>query len=396
MADGARNRRLRGLFLRGSSVCLGTLVALFLAEGATRLLAPRILSLSNPLVRFDPELGWLQQDGVLATRRNEAGEAVTLEGLPMGIRKPPRPHPSAEADTVLVVGDSVTAGNQVPYPRTWPAEAERLLRFHRPRAQVVNAGVDGYDLAQEFRLGDRLWGRFRPRVLVVGLYVGNDLVDYEREAQARPPWAPGGLAVWVTEHSYLYHFLRGSDFLSEQRTTTRRLPRAQVPFPEWDPRALPGLSDLTPEQQGRIRGQFASPELLPVLRGGEPAARRLETSERVLLAFAGLAAERCAGFVLVLLPTKQQVLPAQREAWQRLHGLSRDQVERPQRELRQWASRQGVAVVDATEALSRSERPEALFWPVDLHLSPAGHAAVAQAVAPAIDAAWKSPADCGR
>ena len=384
----------RGLFVRGVSVFIGTLAALLLGEAATRLLAPRILSLSNPMVRFDPQLGWLQRDGVAETRLNEAHEPVTIEGLPLGIRRPPRPHRSKEADTILVVGDSFTAGNQVPYERTWPAEVERLLRFRRPRAQVVNAGVDGYDLTQDLRLAERLWGGFRPRLLVVGLYLGNDLVDYEREAQARPPWAPGGVAVWVKEHSYLYHFVRGGRLQSEQRTTTRRLSRAAVPLPEWDPRSLPGLSDLSREQQDRLRGQFASPELLPVLRGGEPAARRLEASERVLAAFARLAAERCAGFVLVLLPTKQQVLPAQREAWRRIHGLSADEVERPQRELRQWGQRHGVAVVDATEALSRPDRPEALFWPIDLHLSPAGHAAVAQAAAPVIDAAWKAPEGC--
>jgi hypothetical protein len=383
---------LRQGLLRFLSAALGTLLGLLLAEGATRLLAPWALSLSNPLVRFDPQLGWLYREtpGLQKeplTRVNEAHEAVTLRGNRLGLRDTPHGY-STDQETVLVLGDSFTAGTQLDLEEAWPAQVELRLRGRHPRLQVVNAAVDGYDLAQEYRLAERLLEYFRPRVIVVGLYAGNDIVDYGRDAQARPPWEPSGPLVWLREHSYLYHLVSGAVRLAEERTTTRRRGLAPV-LPGWDPRVLPGLSDLTPEQQNRIRGQFASPDLLPVVRGGPEADRRLRSTERCLAAFAELAQAHRAGFVVVLIPSKQQVVPDHRSEWIRLQELSRDQVDFPERELARWALERGVSALDLGRVFSESADPGSLFWRVDMHLSPAGHSLIGGALAPLVEQALR-------
>jgi hypothetical protein len=362
-----------------SLLAASILVAILVGEGLTRAFSPFLFDLSNPLFRFEPELGWLYRSGEIGVRRNEAGESVDLAGDPLGLRRPPHPFDPEAEPVVLVVGDSFTSGTQLPVEAAWPAGIEARLRPGEPRLEVVNAGVDGYDLAQEFHLARRLWSRFHPRVLVVGMYVGNDIVDYETQAQAAPPWA--GPFRRLSDHSYLSHFLRGSLTVIEGRTRNRR---KDVPLAQWDPRTLPGFQDLPPAEQDRVRGQFASPELVPVLRGGPEGDRRLETTERVLVALAELASSQGGHLLVVLIPTKQQVVEVERREWKRVLGLPEDALDVPQHKLARFARGAGIDLVDAEPAFVRSPDPAALFWRVDMHLTRAGHRTVADTVAPLV------------
>lgn len=359
------------------AVLVGTVAGLLLCELVVRMGSDRLLSLSHPAVRFDPALGWVQREGETGVRRNEAGREVAIVGSSLGIRQPPRPYERDGRHTVLVLGDSFTAGTQIPFEETWPARLEGRLRPSIPNVQVINAGVDRYDLSQQYRLAERLSRDFPPRHVVVALYVGNDLADYEQAAGARLPWAPAGPGAWLADRSYLYHFARGA---------VARKPRAErgapSPVDGWSPRSVPGFAEMRPDQQARVRGQFAAGDVLPLWRGGEDAARRLTAVERLLEAFADRV--RPARLTVVVLPMKQEVIPAQRAELLALHDLSEDDLARPRERLAAWAARRGVTFVDATPALQAHERPLDLFWPVDSHMTPLGHERVADVVAPAI------------
>jgi lysophospholipase L1-like esterase len=367
---------------RLAAAVLGLLAGLLACEGATRLFADRLLSLSHPTVRFDPELAWVQRAGTTDVRHNEAGEEIAIAGTAFGIRQPPAPYRFQPGRSVLVLGDSLTAGTQVRFEDTWCAQLLQRLRRRHPDLEIVNAGIDRYDLAQEYRLARRLWSRVRPRHVIAAVYVGNDVVDYERDAQARPPWAPGGPGVWVREHSYLFHFVKGA--LEGKRRRPAR-PAPPSPVDGWTPVSVPGWESRTPEQRGRIRGQFAIGDLRPVLAGGEESERRLAATLRMIEARAALAHEKGAGFTLLLLPLKQEVLGAQRAELLALHGLTEEQLARPRIRLREHAARLGIRVLDATAALQADARPEELYWPVDLHMTPRGHARLAEIVAPVLD-----------
>jgi len=369
-----------------ATVLLGTLTGLLFCEGVTRCFAGRIFSLSDPHVRFDPELGWVQQAGVTQTRRNELGQQVVVAGSTLGIREPPAPQRFKDREVVMVLGDSVTAGTQVHFEDTWSAQLQRKLHQRHPDLEVVNAGVDRYDLAQEYRLGCRLWGRLHPRHVVVGLYLGNDILDYEHDAQARPPWEPADLVVWLHEHSYFF------DLAMDARSAVQRWrrptsPPAPVERTRWVLHSVPGFRWLSPEARTRIREQFAARDLMPVLRGGPDAERRIAATERMLRGLVGLVQDRDAGFTLVLLPVKQEVIPAQRAEWMALQGLTQEDIERPRRRLLEWAAHERIEAIDVAPTLESQPRPEELYWPVDLHMTPRGQAVVAEAVAPALDAA---------
>src|SRR5262249_39119928 len=152
------------------------------------------------------------------------------------------------------------------------------------------------------------------------------------------------------------------------------------PVDGWSPQSVPGFADLTREEQARIRGQFASGDVLPILRGGEEAERDLLSTERVVSALAGVAREQGAGFSVVLLPMKLEIIPAQRAEWMALQKLSEDDVERARRHLLAFGQREHISMIDVAPALRAEAHPEDLYWKVDLHMTPRGHAALADAV----------------
>jgi hypothetical protein len=376
---------------------MGMAVGLVVCEGAVRLGADRLLDLRHPTVGFDPELGWVQRPGATAVRHNEAGEEIVVKGSPLGIREPDQPYVVEGRDVVLVVGDSMTAGTQVRFADTWGAQLQERLRRRHPRLTAVNAGVDRYGLVQEYRLARRLWRGLRPRHLVAALYLGNDLIDYEADLSARPPWTAGGPLSWIADRSYLYHFAAGALSGKRRRTPSATGERREPsPVDGWTPRGVAGFDALSADQQARIRGQFAAGDVLPVLRGGEEAERRLASAARAVQAMAELARGREAGFTLVVLPLKQEVIPGWRAEWMALQGLRDQDLERPRRYLMEAAARGGYRAVDVTEALRGHPRPEELYWPVDSHMTVRGHAFLAEILAPEIDRGLAKGAESSR
>lgn len=363
---------------RTALLLIGLVAGAVLGEGAVRLLARRLFSLDSLSHRFDPGLGWIQETGVTMRRRNEAGIAVAVEGSDLGIRRPPvayRPH----APSILVVGDSFTAGTQVPFEETWTWRLQERLRGQGLDVQLVNAGVDGYDLSQSYRLARRLWGAFQPEHLVLALFVGNDIVDYEHQAGARPPWDPDDPLDWLREHSYLYRLLAA------------RLGRARPSAPAEEPlpdagRSVRGYDRLGPVQRRSVQRQFASAELLPVLLDTPEGRRRLRSTERLIDATRDLARRCGAGFTLILIPTKQQAIPEQRAEWTTLHGLTEEQAFAPQRQLRLWAEQNGVAVVDPVDLMAAAPDPQRLYWTANMHMTPEGHDVLARASLPRLEA----------
>lgn len=96
-----------------------------------------------------------------------------------------------------MLGDSYTFGWGVAEAEPYPQRAEALLRERGLHAEVINAGVPGYNTEQEAFLLDELMPRYRPDMVVLG-YVMNDA-----EPQMNVPPAPGGTyrhaASWVWE-----------------------------------------------------------------------------------------------------------------------------------------------------------------------------------------------------
>ena len=86
---------------------------------------------------------------------------------------------------ILLVGDSFVFGVGVDLPDTLGKQLERALNeTHPPQpVEVVAAGVPSYGIDGYALLIERWVPRLHPDLVIVALYPGNDLVDYELKAR---------------------------------------------------------------------------------------------------------------------------------------------------------------------------------------------------------------------
>ena len=103
---------------------------------------------------------------------HEALGYVLSQGLPYvdkdGFRNP---HADSYVD-IVTLGDSHTYGVNVPFEHSWPYQLADMTGL-----SVYNYGVGGYGILEYAYLFDEALKK-RPRYILVGLYLPNDLEDY--------------------------------------------------------------------------------------------------------------------------------------------------------------------------------------------------------------------------
>jgi lysophospholipase L1-like esterase len=141
--------------------------------------------------RCDPRLGWTYRPGARVLVFNWSGEFVHFvrfnrDGLRDDREAPAGP--DAGAFRIAVLGDSFSAGLQVPADGSFSRQLEaRLGAVATPgrRIEVWNAAVDGFGTAQALQMFGERVARYRPNVVLLGLFLANDLGDNVREGGSR-------------------------------------------------------------------------------------------------------------------------------------------------------------------------------------------------------------------
>ncbi len=87
---------------------------------------------------------------------------------------------------LVIIGDSQTYGNNAVLLDNWPSQMARSL--NRSADDVYSMAVGGWGAVQYLSMYDKAV-RFRPRVLVVAFYSGNDPLDSFHMAYWRDEWA---------------------------------------------------------------------------------------------------------------------------------------------------------------------------------------------------------------
>lgn len=137
------------------AVIIGLTLGLLVAEMGLRIVERiKLRDRATPATMSDPELG-------ARLVPNSAGHDAN------GFRNATVPTQAA----VVVLGDSQTWGVNVNTTDAWPQQLEKLSQL-----SVYNMGVGGYGPIQYWRLSEKALS-FSPKVIIVGLYFGNDLYD---------------------------------------------------------------------------------------------------------------------------------------------------------------------------------------------------------------------------
>jgi GDSL-like Lipase/Acylhydrolase. len=108
----------------------------------------------------------------------------------LGFRAPELSEKTGGERRVLVLGDSITLGDYVSEPQTYPSRIEAHLRTRGRNYRVVNAGIGSADIHNEYEILAESGLRADPDIVLVGLYLN----DGELSANLVIPPLPGVLA----------------------------------------------------------------------------------------------------------------------------------------------------------------------------------------------------------
>jgi lysophospholipase L1-like esterase len=350
---------------RAALALTAALLSGVMAELALRL-APAGMVVEADLYRMSDGL-LLLRPGM--TRRHVTRQwDVTLRINGEGFRDFER-EPRENEIVVLGLGDSQAFGWGVELEETFYSRVEAALA---PRVRLIKAAVPGTGATDQARLLEWLAPAYRPRAVVLALFVGNDFVDVARGGSAQYDVVGGFLAhrgEAASGPGALRRLAIRSRLLQLLRAAQFRLGFAPEQERRWDAwmreYAQIHLADPPPETDA------AYAETLAALDTIEDDCRRSG-----------------AKLLLVVLPRSFQVDRAELQEMLRQLGWSRDEIDldRPQRILAEWAGARGVAYADVLPAFRRHAENGGipLFYTPDAHMTAAGHAAAATAVEPAL------------
>jgi len=249
---------------------------------------------------------------------------------------------------MYVLGDSFVFGHGVAAEDTFAKVLERALRTRPGFAdvEVINGGVPRYGTLQEVELFGETVDLVKPDLVLLGVYVGNDVLDNVDFAERRTGAGRSGLVEWMRVRSQLYMWLRRQRHAAGDR-----------------------MNHL---QHAAMRTHATRPTA-DVVRG-------LEMTEDAIASLARDVAGRGMQFGIVLIPSADQV---HAERWRAVLGryaLSAAEYDpaEPNRRFVRFGAEQGIPVLDLLPVLQARQDEELYFA---LHWNPRGHALSAQAAA---------------
>ncbi len=211
--DRAPARPRPSLAMRVALVLIGLILPLALAEGALRM-AGALLPGEYQTASFleaHPEFGRRNRPGAGWKRTGEFTSWIEVNSKGLRGQEVEYTKPPGEA-RVLVLGDSFTFAEQVNQDETFAQRLENGLKGDGRSAtyRVLNAGSNGWATANELVFLAKEGVRFAPDLVVLALYLGNDVSDNYRRIDIKR----------VAEEADLT--LRGADAFDGPRRLLRR------------------------------------------------------------------------------------------------------------------------------------------------------------------------------
>ncbi len=209
--------------------CAVLVLALFLAEGALRLLWPELFPHHiRGLYAPDPQLGHVLAPG-RETSITAPEYSVTARTNSNGFRGPELPPKSEGTVRVVCFGDWMTWGEGVEESQTYPVLVEAALRRLHPdrEVQVINAGIAQYGTVDELAYLQSIAAKLAPDFVILEFYAGDDFEQNALPSRARHEFRDGALMEradfgvttgprWLTSIHWLKHRSHLAHWVSER------------------------------------------------------------------------------------------------------------------------------------------------------------------------------------
>lgn len=254
------------------AVCIGGLVMLAIMEVAVRLINPhwrefypgRFMTTTTVPGHGNLVAGRPRFDGFFSQNNGDFRVRIRLNDL--GLRNPV---PSAQADgRIWVIGDSMAFGWGVERTETYTSVLGRLSG----RA-AFNVAAPGGNVCSYQALSARMPAGARPRAVVVGLIVENDINRYAcpggrrvsvavpEPAAASPTMSLASVKLFLTQNSALYNFLVVSvktvAIINETLAAIGLIERPHAYRAEFDLTDPEARAASTATELARLRSMFA-------------------------------------------------------------------------------------------------------------------------------------------
>jgi hypothetical protein len=270
---------------------------------------------------------------------------------------------------IVAIGDSHTYGISARASESWPSALGRMTG-----KTVYNMSLGGYGPAEYLYLMENEALKLHPRLILVGFYLGNDLMDsftavysIDRWRDMRKPGfgsPPGnedaddddfsyGIGDWLAGHSVLYRLV-SSSFIGDNLRQARRLKRGEE------------IVMLEDESSGINTGCTPAQRLKGLDLGRAEVREGLALSLAFFDRMNELARKNNVSFIVVIIPTKESVfaryiggnkaLPAS----DKIDYLLRNERE-ADGEIRKYFDARGIRYVDALGPLSLSAGKEQIY-----------------------------------
>jgi len=229
-----------------------------------------------------------------------------------GFRNPQVP----ETADIVAVGDSHTYGNTARMVDAWPYVLGQLTG-----RQVYNMGLGGYGPNQYFYLSKTKALSLKPKMIIWGLYMGDDFENafsitygldywaYLRKLPAQkveaniwegnPPSWHRGFRVWLSRHSVIYQLLFHSGFGGQLQGEFQIKNAAQL---------YPGLATSLIVPDKKILEAFRPKGVLFGLDQENPNVREgMRITFELLKEMNEICEQNHVQFLVVVIPTKEMV-----------------------------------------------------------------------------------------
>lgn len=293
---------------------------------------------------------------------------------------------------IVVLGDSFAFGATIHEEYLFANVLERSLASRSPvPVEVVNLGVPGYGVDQERAMLEEEGLSLDPDLVLLALYLGNDLqetlglhrrvfdpetgglrgargheiVDGRMVPIAKTggrgdgPRAGAGVKGWFREHLRLYAFL--ADRLKESAALRTFFTRVGLIKRE-------EVALLPPDD--RLEHLWSGGGMVSLLRDAPPAieeAWRIVT--RHLEGIDALCRARGIPLAVIVIPYKAQAVPSKLAEEKVLLGLEDEDLdlEKPNRRMDAWARSRGIPLIDLLPVFAGVPDPAAYYYRRDGH-----------------------------
>jgi hypothetical protein len=365
-------RHPRQMALAGCSL----VVALVLAEVGLRLFYPQI-SQHNAMFQPDPVLGWRfipSQSGSIVYA-GEVHHFISTNASGFRGQDPSALPPNGRR--VLVMGDSFVSNISVAEQEVFTAVMQQRLGD----TTVVNLGVNGYGVVQEYLLLQQWCDRVKPDLVVLMIYTRNDFEDNVN----KDPWLyPRPYAAWEGGAMAIHPppALAAGARRAVERPSLLRRSHAFVLLNDRLNMAIHRISLMrgaVPLPSGET-----PPELyLNRLQPSDKTAEMYRTMEEMLLRVKAYTDDRKVPLVVVVAPSMYQVDDDLWASLLRTYRMAPDEYSRsiPNDRLMRFAQAHGIAMLDLLPPLQvESGKGTALYFPLEQHWTATGNRVVAEAL----------------